>query len=160
MADAGAAGAMPSLQDMRDIVLPPAISLWPSTAAWAVLAGLVLGVLGWDVVRRVRRWRANAYRREALRAVDLASSRGDPSAVPALVKRAALAAYPRVRVAGLAGLDWARFLLTTAPTAGFSEADAMTLAQWFYLPEVERRQSKGAVVTVARRWIARHDRAL
>jgi Domain of unknown function (DUF4381) len=149
---------MPSLQGMQDIVLPPSISLWPATAAWAILAALLLGLLFWLINILARRRRAEAYRREALRFVTAALAQGDTAALPALVKRTALAAFPRARVAALTGGDWAAFLRTTAPAAHLSEAEVNALTRWPYLTGQDQRQS--AAAAAARQWIAQHDRRL
>ena len=96
-----------NLQDLNPIILPDAVGWLPLAPGWIVL-GVLLGAglvtLAW---RRWLRWRDQRYRREALR--ELAAME-DLTALPNLLKRAALSAWPRERVASLTGTAWHRFL--------------------------------------------------
>jgi len=74
-----------------------------------VLAMLGLMVL-WVAVRGWRRWRANAYRRAALRALREAESL---AAIAEVLKRAALTAANRSQVASLSGSSWLDWLEKT-----------------------------------------------
>lgn len=149
----------PSLQGMRDILLPPAVSLTPATPAWAVLGAVLLALLLWLAWRGGRHWRREAYRRDARRAVEAVASSGDFATLPALVKRTALAAFPREAVAGLCGADWAAFLRRTAPRARLTEGQALALARLPYLAPAEARTAGPAALAAASGWIAHHDRA-
>ena len=97
----------------------------------------------------------------------MASSLADPSrrvaalrSVPALLKRSALAAYPRQTVASLAGEEWLRFLDDSYGGSGFSEGPGRLLLQAAYAPatqlqtlsESERRE----LIDLAREWVRRH----
>jgi hypothetical protein len=123
--------------------MPEPISLVPQTAGWYVLGALLLSGLAYGLWRLWLYWRANAYRRAARVALDRAGD--DPAEIAAILRRAALAAYPRRRVAGLAGADWVAFLhdtggfpmdagraLIRAPYAPGTDATALRqgAAQW------------------------------
>jgi hypothetical protein len=147
---------MPSLQGMHDILLPPPVPFWPATPAWAVLGVVALAAALWLAGRSLRHWRRNAYRRQARRTLEGAAGRGDLAALPSLVKRAALAAFPRQQVADLSGADWAAWLRRTAPRAGLTAEESLALAQFSYL------RPAGAAplaLAAARKWLAQHDRA-
>ncbi len=89
------------LQRLEPIPVPAPVSLWPQTAGWVWL-GLILLLLAALGLRRWLRWRrANAYRGAALVAV--ATAGRDPVALAAILRRTALAAFPRAPVAGLHG---------------------------------------------------------
>ena len=93
------------LQNLHDIVVPQPVSFWPPAPAWYVVLGLVLMGILWLVGRSILRYRRNAYRRAALAELQTLPADG-PSAAPriaALLKRTALAAFPREQVAGLTG---------------------------------------------------------
>ena len=79
----------------------------PQTWGWAVLAALLVAAL----VAGLWRWHqsrvANAYRRTALAALAQAATTAE---LAAILRRAALAAYPRAEVASLTGHDWTAFL--------------------------------------------------
>jgi hypothetical protein len=96
-----------SLAHLHDLVLPPAVPWWPPAPGWYAVFGLALAAvarLGW---RSWQRWRANAYRRAALR--ELQSLR-DAAAIAELLRRTALAVVPRPIVAGMTGAAWADWL--------------------------------------------------
>lgn len=151
---------LPSLQGMKDIVLPPPVPLTPATPAWVALFALLALLLAWAGLRMLRRWHRDAYRREARRAARAALARDDVASLPALVKRTALAAFPRRRVATLSGRDWAVFLRSTAPRAHISIEAAEALARWPYLTAEDQRRTASLAGAAARDWIARHDRRL
>ena len=81
----------------------------PQTIGWYVVFGLLFLLAAWAVWRIFASWRHNRYRREALRELEHA----DISAIPVLLKRTALAAWPREQVASLSGEPWLRFLETS-----------------------------------------------
>lgn len=99
-----------SLANLRDIVTPPPVPWWPLAPGWWFLL-TALGLFAALVaVYQGRRWRANAYRRAALRAVDGAEN---AAAIAEILKRAALVAYPRTQVASLTGSAWVNWLAET-----------------------------------------------
>ena len=108
-----------SLSRLHDIVEPDAVSFWPPAPGWCVLLGVLLAfglAFAWNTYQRRRR---NTYRRAALR--ELARIADEHlSLLPALLKRTALAGYPRTSVAMLSGEDWLRFLDATGRTTEFT----------------------------------------
>ncbi|WP_424814315.1 DUF4381 domain-containing protein [Roseococcus sp. YIM B11640] len=140
-------GATPTRAGMHGLILPEPVSFWPATPAWYLLFGLVLLLTAWLAWRGWRRWRRNAYRREALAALRGAAS----PEIAAILKRTALAAWPREQVAALSGADWAAFLRRTAPRAHLAPAEAEALATLAYAPAPP--DARGA----AARWIRLHD---
>lgn len=140
---------MPSRAAMHGLIEPPPISLWPATPAWYVLGAVILLILLWLCWRGWKAWQRNAYRREALRALD---TTGSPAEIAVLLKRTALAAWPRERVASLTGREWAAWLQHTAPRARLTEAAARRLADLAYLPTLP-----DGAKNAARSWIQRHD---
>lgn len=131
---------------------PAPIPFTPETAGWTVLAALLGLTLLWLGMRAARRWRANAYRRAALRALDAAGD--DPVEIAAILRRTALAAYPRVQVAGVTGTDWLRFLDATGGEGGFTDGPGATLAAAPYSPAGDTPCV--GVGPLARRWVRRH----
>lgn len=108
------------LAQLHPLREPPAIGWWPPAPGWWIgLALVLIGLagLGWLAYRR---WRSNRYRRRALRQLEslrqeLAAepdSQRYAAAVNALLKAAALEAYPRQQVAALSGQEWIEFLNT------------------------------------------------
>ena len=95
------------LSRLHDIVEPGPVSWWPMSIGWWIL--IVSGVLLVSMVclRNWKRWRADAFRREALREVADASN---AATIAALIRRTALASYARAEIAGLNGDAWVGWL--------------------------------------------------
>jgi hypothetical protein len=106
-----------SLALLREIVAPDPPAFWPPAPGfWVMLGSVVLVVLlvawQWRVARN-----RNAYRKAGLSLLGEAEKAHDVSVV---LKRVALAAFPRDQVASLYGDDWAAFLHGTCPRSSFS----------------------------------------
>ncbi len=131
---------------------PPEISLWPQTAGWLVLGIVLLAVTAW----LIRRWRAgrraDAYRRAAL--AELAVAGDDPARLAAILRRAALVAFPRARVAGLHGDDWLAFLESHCHGAAFRTGAARVVATAPYAPA----PPDAAVTVQVAHWLRHHRR--
>src|SRR5262245_20715571 len=106
------------LDGLIDIPLPPEVSLWPQTWTLRVAIIVLLAAAIAGIWRFVRYWRAVRHRREALAELDGISRRldasgtrgGQPAELSMLVRRTALAAFPREAVAPLTGPAWLTFL--------------------------------------------------
>lgn len=129
--------------------MPEPVSMLPQTAGWWVLGGMVLLAVAVGLWCCWQIWRANGYRRAALRA--LARAQDDPAQIATVLRRAALAAYPRDRVAGLTGRDWIAFLQTTGT---FPDAAAEPLLRGPYAPGIRATGLRAA----ARSWLRTHRR--
>ncbi|MBB2750854.1 UNVERIFIED_ORG: hypothetical protein GGI57_001530 [Rhizobium aethiopicum] len=152
-----------ALRSLKDIALPPPVSIMPQTWGWLLVAVLLAAAaLTWAVVA-YRRWQRNAYRREALkRLAVIETAIGNPQgqaeaaeALCELVKRTALSAWPRAQVAGLSGAEWAKFVAAHGDGAG------ERLKVLF--DDLEYRQqtpldadAAGDLVLDTRRWIEEH----
>ncbi|PSL21996.1 DUF4381 domain-containing protein [Shimia abyssi] len=137
-----------SLTEVPDLA---PVSLWPQTQGWIVLAALLLSGIAFGIRAAVHNYRANAYRRAAL--AELASVGDDPVQIATILKRAALAAYPRDRVAPLTGSDWLTFLNQTSNKERFSGSLGTALATAPYA--VKPAQAPG-LNALARQWLRTH----
>lgn len=154
----GSADGGTSLVDLiNELVEPPApvpVSMTPQTAGWLVLAVLVAAVTVVLVYTGIRRWRANAYRRAALAGLDRAGD--DPAAIAMVLRRTALAVWPRHEVAHLVGSDWLAFLDATGGNGTFSGPTGQDLVSAPY-----RREAGAAsreLQLAARHWVRGHQR--
>ncbi len=111
--------------------LPAPVPLTPQTWGWAVLLVLVLALAAWGLWRWARVHRANAYRREALGALAQA---GTTAELAVILRRAALAGFPREDVASLTGTAWIAFLDRTGRRA-FPQAAGAELRRAPYRDE-------------------------
>jgi Ca-activated chloride channel family protein len=102
--------------------------------------------------------RVNRYRREALAVLKTIEGERDlnpaesAQRIAALLKRTALAAYPRQQVASLTGSDWARFLKESTRNDQQVADAAEMLAAAAYRPDADGRELSAP----ARRWIRLH----
>ncbi|MBY5924436.1 MULTISPECIES: DUF4381 domain-containing protein [unclassified Halomonas] len=152
------------LSDLIDQLSPapqPAPIAWiPQTWGWAVLAMGLLALLLFIGVRRWRHWQANAYRRDALRELDLRLSQEGTSVLAEVLKRTALSAYPRELVAGLSGSRWWQFLDQTLPTTPspasrrFDGPLGQEVSAGAYRDSAA--SPSAALTQLARQWIRKH----
>ena len=152
------------LADLRGWHLPESVSWWPPAPGWWVLAlmALVLTALliRWLVLRR----RRGAAARAAARELDALQARlvqdGDRAAfvqgLSRLLRRFAVARFPRREVAGLTGERWLVFLDTHGGGWAFRTGVGRVLADGPYRPVAEVPAE--ALAALARQWIAHNAR--
>ena len=129
---------------------PAQISMWPQTWAWVVVGFLGAALVSWLALCLIRHYRANAYRRAALAELDAAGD--DAVLIAGILRRTALAAFPRRAVCQLAGNDWLGFLESTAEGCSFSGQPGSSIATAPYQQGVN---SEG-LNSLARKWVRRH----
>jgi hypothetical protein len=132
-----------SLDNLRDIVMPAAPPFWPpAPAVWVTLgvATVALLIAGWQLILG---WRRNAYRRAGLVLLREARSGHDVSVV---LKRVALAVFPREQVASLYGATWLAFLNQTCDRCCFSDNTVLQMDT----------QVRPELITSAETWIRTH----
>jgi hypothetical protein len=115
---------------LKELPFPDAVGVFPLAPGWYGLLGVVLVVVLFGCWRWRIRWRANAYRRDAL-----AEVRGDPRQLPFVLRKAALHGFPRDEVASLRGADWIGWLNETGGETLFEARDAALLDVLAYAPE-------------------------
>jgi hypothetical protein len=147
--------------------MPVPTGWWPLASGWHVLAGLLLIFLCWFVYKSVTNWKANRYRRSALSELEaLSEGIQNPAGrnsslrkIPALLKRTALAVYPRNEVAMLTGEDWFQFLNSTVKKQPFTEHTFNTLNHISYttgdLNDVNG-EAANALLDACRQWLKHH----
>jgi Domain of unknown function (DUF4381) len=143
-----------SLDRLHDIVLPAPVAWWPPAPGWyAALALLSIGI-GWLIWRRLANWRANAYRRAALR--ELQALR-DAAAIAAVLRRTALAFAPRATIAAKTATEWTEWLDRHAPHAMPNEVRELLVSGIYRRP---RDDQIDLLRDYTASWIAGHRRSL
>lgn len=158
-----------SLQNLHDIIAPAPAPWLPPAPGWYALGLVGLLLLIWFCANRYLAWNRNRYRREALVALDRFEKELEDTTqylkilplLPQLVKRTALAAYGRARVASLAGSGWIAFLDNTGSTDVFGKGAGSLLLKCSYEPATSLEAvSKGHIselCKVIRKWISKHQ---
>ncbi len=129
---------------------PSPISMTPQTWGWAALAILLLIVLfaAFSVVRKHRR--ANAYRRAAL--VELSVPDIPSAKIAEVLRRTALATYPRDQVASLYGDEWIKFLNESSDIQPLNQELSLALTEAPY----KTNPSNEDLRQMARHWVKSH----
>ncbi len=140
------------LANMRPLHLPAPVGWWPPAPGWWLLLALLLLIAG------LAWW---YYRRTALRRAALAELRRLQQGAPddtrltvdlnQLLRRVALARFPRAQVAALSGTDWLQFLDTQV--SGFVDGPGRVLATAPY--RADCRLDRAALLGLAAQWIRR-----
>ncbi len=163
-----AAAEVSGLEKLHEILLPDPVSWMPQAAGWYAAFGLILVVTTWWVYGRLRRFWKNRYRRLAL--AELAVIERDLqrpekrvralAEIPVLLKRTALAVFPRSDIAGLSGEKWLAFLDKTMGGRDFTEGEGRLLPELAYAPPTRREvvplESIEKLLHLVRRWIKMH----
>jgi len=156
-----------ALRALKDIAMPQPVSWIPQTWGWMALAVILASLILALSVRWLKQYRANRYRREALlelqalerEILDPATRRQAIQTLAVLLKRTALAAWPRADVASLSGAAWIQFLRSQEDD-GVSEELATMLDDFEYHGDGSRRtipsNMAGDVFASVRQWIERH----
>lgn len=152
---------MNALAQLRDIHPPIAPTLWPPAPGWWLAAAVTLLALA--LLARPWRQRYDRWRRRRLALAELARLRavleqdGDRShfaaGVSMLLRRLALARYPRAQVAGLSGDRWLQFLDQTGD-GDFITGPGRVLALAPY--QINPELPVAALEALARQWIKRN----
>jgi hypothetical protein len=160
-----------SLENLHDIVVPGPVPWWPPAPGWYVLGFLVLATAAWLLIRAAVKWRNNRYRRDALEELtrleqlsrDVDSRTTAIAQAGELLKRVALAVWPREVVAGLSGGRWLEFLQQTGFNDALAEEQTQVLCNVAYCRKLSEQLSPIQVDELFRAaggWISKHDRSL
>ena len=144
---------------LKELAYPESIPFWPQTAGWLLVGLILLALLAWFAWRARRRWLRNAYRREALSSLEVMHA--DPAQakrLPFILRRSALAAYKRSRVASLRGAEWICWLNDTAGRELFAAEAAETLDRLAYSNADVSRSEIEPLLAASADWL-RHHRA-
>lgn len=154
--------AQDPLAALRPIHLPANIGWWPPAPGWWVVGLLSLSLLAVACVLVLRRWRANGYRRAALRELDALFAALDASVdhsalaaqCNALLRRSAMCRYASGEVAALTGKAWLEFLDQSGRSDDFSQGAGRPLAAAAYAPAADF--DTAALHRACRAWLRRH----
>jgi len=141
-----------ALDKLHGFYQPPPVPWTPQTLGWYIVFGILAVLIVWLTIWEIRRWRQNRYRREALR--ELAST--TPEQLSGLLKRTALAAWPRERVASLSGDTWIVFLAESSAIPAFRENPGNLIEQIAFAPPSLSSEDEAVLRDLSAQWIRRH----
>ena len=152
-----------ALSALRDIHLPEAVPLWPPAPGWWVAAGLVVALA--VALRLVQLRRRRSVSRAALRELDRLEREHEKTRdagvyavrLSALLRRVALARFPRNEVASLHGETWIDFLNRASARTGFPDEVVETMERAVFAPPCEESPPEDTTAwgSAARAWIRR-----
>jgi hypothetical protein len=156
-----------ALRSLKDIALPAPVSWMPQTWAWVVLAAILVLAVAISFLFWLRRYRANAYRREALdllaalepRILNPETRQAGVQDLAVLLKRVALAGWRRDTVASLAGANWIKFLESHGDRVTSQALQAVLDDLEYHARDragVARPGAASELIADARNWIERH----
>lgn len=128
-----------TLQSLRDIHLPAPISIWPLAPGWYILIALITSavlVLFYLYYRKCLYARAKKQALKKLQHLHSLYQQGHDAQLliaqaSILLRRVALAYFPRQQIAGLHGTRWLQFLDQNSPLENFArDAQALTTAPY------------------------------
>jgi hypothetical protein len=149
------------LAQLRDIHLPEPAGWWPPAPGWWFVAISLLIVVIF-AIRIVKEWLAKGrFRREArlelknlIGKQDGMDDREFVEQINILLRRVAVHAYGRERVATLTGRKWLEFLDQTGKTTHFTSGEGEVLAEGHYRPEI--RVDRSQLLPLIEKWLGRH----
>ena len=140
------------LDKLHDFYQPAPPAWTPQTVGWYVVFAIAGLPILWMIVHNVRRWLRNRYRRKALRELALLQ----PDQFSTLLKRTALTAWPREKVASLSGEAWLEFLNKTAGADTFRHAPGNQIEEIALRQAALSGDDERALRGIASEWIRRH----
>lgn len=152
------------LETLIEPTAPESISWLPETIGWKVLLLLSLAGLAYFTVRKVQKWRANRYRRSALKFLSRVENKPTLQAIKEInqiLKATAVTAYGHEQVASLYGQQWVEFL--RGDSSLFYELD--TNRKWqvaLYTPAVAGYLTQSEVqylIAQSRFWVTQHTQS-
>jgi hypothetical protein len=150
-----------SLDNLRDIHLPPPPGWWPPAPGWWVVAGVCALAAGLWLLRRHRRrapLRAAVHELDGLAAAHARNP--DPARLAAglsrLLRRYAMWRFPQSGAAALTGEPWLRFLDQHGGDGNFARGPGALLATLPYQATgsaTHHAPDTAGLIDAARRWL-------
>ena len=159
--------SLKNLVELNPIIDPAPVSSWPPAPGWYILSGLLLLGIFLLIFFRIKKWLANAYRRQALGSLEQVREAWKEEKkdhlllrrINEILKRVAMVSYSREQVASLSGRQWLEFLSKTCKKSDFLQAPGKCLADPLYwdpgsltISEKERAE----LLNLSKTWIQQH----
>ena len=147
------------LEKIAETKAPEAISWLPQTLGWKIVFTLLFFYLCYQAFQQYKRYKNNAYRREALQWLKLYQSDDEwfYRQLPSLLRKTAICAYDRKTVASLTGAAWEQWLDKQCSSTDFSSHCSNQLHLLAFEADFKlTTQDKQLLVTQVMVWIKKH----
>ena len=152
------------LENLRAVQIPPILDRWELAPGWWFLSFLLFFFIFFLFWLFAKTWRNKKYRREALielEAIDLRRQKTGDDLVflqesQTLLKRVALTAFPREKVAQLTDLEWINFLGRSSKKSRFEDPVAEVLIDDIYREKLDQPLNHHEIKALLRFWIKNH----
>ena len=150
------------LDPLVELEPPATVSMLPQTIGWKVLLGLAVILICYYSYKKLKAWRLNRYRRDAIKALSAISSHSKTDKILQLnriLKQTASAAFGVTEVAGLHGVEWLTFL-DKSSKVDFDSPQAQLWQQALYDPKQSDEISDSELeqlINKSRQWINQHE---
>ena len=150
-----------SLDQLHDIIIPPAVSFWPLAPGWYALALLVFAYGIHAGLKYWSKYQKNLYRREALEILSAMPLGEDTNkeinTLLGLMKRVGLQHFGREKVAALSDDAWWNFMETHSKVKVGTDVRELS-KKILYSPNAEATvEDVRAVSKAAKVWIITHE---
>lgn len=151
------------LAQLRDIHLPTPIGWWPMAPGWWLLLALAILILGSGLYYLWRCYQAAKARKQALQLLRIYEQQAEKEAnsaqlcakISELLRRVALAYYPRQQVAALRGQEWIAFLNANGRKVNFNAVQDLLLEKAY---KARSQDNLKPLFSRARIWIKQRRR--
>lgn len=159
-----------ALKGFQEISNPETMHWFPLATGWYFVAALVAFFLSWKLILAVKRYKADAYRRNALRQLEIINTDFDSGnlnhkqylqQLRQLLKATTLIVYQRHEVASLSGQQWAQFLNKETDKAYFDKNALGLMEHSTYQQQYETdADSLKQFSQCVAQWLAHHHRPI
>ncbi len=150
--------------ELRDIHMPPSIGWWPLAPGWYLLSGLVVAAVLLSCYLLSKRYTKARAKSAALKLLQryydeyqqCGNSQQMSMKISALLRRVALAYFPRQQVASLQGEAWLDFLTHNAKGIDFSVLQDYLLIMPY---QTQSQKNLKPLFEAARAWIKQQGKS-
>ncbi|MGF1776991.1 DUF4381 domain-containing protein [Vibrio nomapromontoriensis] len=150
------------LKTLIDPTLPPSVDFYPETVGWKLVLVIVFIASASVMVRFLRRYRSNRYRRTALKAIrrlSKADAKTYLMTINSILKQVACYRYPHTSVASLYDEQWLMFLTSQTTDCDFTTPIARLWQRRLYTPQPNNEWTSSDLMqleSMACDWIKYH----
>lgn len=150
------------VDDIGNLIEPDKVPFKFDTIGWKVLISMILLVSIFLIIRSIKKYIQNTYRRNALRELcdfDISKNNQQNELVVnfanTLLKKTAILVYGRPTVANLHGAQWTQFLDSKTKHINFKEIENL-FSNASYMSENIAYEDRVKIVNLTKKWIQTH----